>query len=206
LKRGSPVKNDPSKSADTLVNEYLSASKKWREAMTALRDIVLTCALTEELKWGVPCYTHAGNNVVLIHEFKEYCAILFVKGALLQDPRGILVQQTRNTQASRQIRFTDVTEVLKLKAAIKAYVKEAIEIEKAHVKVAFKATEDFALPEELKRRMEGLPALKTAFYALTPGRQRAYLIHFTDAKQAKTREARIEKCLPRILEGIGLND
>ena len=188
------------------VDAYLSRSKKWQEEFEKLRMIILACGLTEELKWGVPCYTFEKRNIVLIHGFKEYCALLFFKGALLNDANGILIQQTKNVQAARQIRFTNVREIVKLKPILKAYIQEAIEAEKAGLKVNFKKTTEFKIPEEFQNKLGELPALKTAFYALTPGRQRAYILHFSQPKQSKTRESRVEKCMRQILNGKGLND
>ena len=178
--------------------------------LAALRALVLEAGLTEECKWGVPCYTFGDDekrgNVVIIHSFKEYCALLFFKGVLLKDPKGILIQQTENVQGARQLRFTDVREIVALKATIKAYLQEAIAVEKAGLKVSMKPTAEFAMPEEVQAKLDASPDLKTAFEALTPGRQRAYLLHFAAAKQSKTREARIEKCTPQILNGKGLLD
>ena len=188
------------------VDAYLSRSKKWQEEFEKLRMIILACGLTEELKWGVPCYTFEKRNIVLMHGFKEYCALLFFKGALLNDAKGILIQQTKNVQAARQIRFTNVREIVKLKPLLKAYIQEAIEAEKAGLKVNFKKTTEFKIPEEFQNKLGELPALKTAFYALTPGRQRAYILHFSQPKQSKTRESRVEKCMRQILNGKGLND
>lgn len=168
--------------------------------------IVLDCQLAEELKWGVPCYTFRNSNIVLIHEFKEYCAFLFFKGALLNDANGILIQQTKNTQAGRQIRFTNVREIVEMETVLKSYIDEAIEVEKAGLKVSFRKTTEFSIPEEFQNKLDKTPALKTAFNALTPGRQRAYLLHFSAPKQSKTRESRIEKCMKQILNGKGLND
>jgi uncharacterized protein YdeI (YjbR/CyaY-like superfamily) len=162
--------------------------------------------LTEELKWGKPCYTIDGGNVLLIHGFKEYCAILFHKGALLKDPKGILVQQTENVQAARQIRFTDVKEIIKLNTVLKSYIRDAIEVEKAGLKVDFKKSTEFVVAEEFQSELDGDSALKAAFEALTPGRQKGYLLYFSGAKQSKTRVARVEKCVPRILDGLGLDD
>jgi uncharacterized protein YdeI (YjbR/CyaY-like superfamily) len=179
---------------------------QWQEEFEKLRMIVLDCGLTEELKWGCPCYTFQKRNIVLMHGFKEYCALLFFKGALLKDAKGILIQQTENVQAARQIRFTNVREIIKLKTIVKAYIKEAIEVEKAGVKVNLKKTAEFKMPEEFQNRLNESPALKRAFAALTPGRRRGYLLHFSAAKQSKTRQARIEKCLQQILDGKGLND
>jgi uncharacterized protein YdeI (YjbR/CyaY-like superfamily) len=178
----------------------------WAAELAALRGLVLDAGLTEECKWGVPCYTINSGNVVIIHSFKEYCALLFFKGALLKDAKGLLIQQTENVQAGRQLRFTDVRDIVKLKTTIKAYLQEAIAVEKAGLKVAMKPTAEFAMPEEFQAKLDESLALKTAFEALTPGRQRAYLLHFAAAKQAKTREARIEKCTPQILSGKGLLD
>jgi len=188
------------------VDAYISKLKQWREETEKLRAIVLACPVTEELKWGVPCYTFDDKNVVLIHGFKEYCAILFVKGALLDDPKGILIQQTENVQSARQVRFTSLQDIVKLQAVLKTYIRAAIEVEKAGLKVARKSTEEFEVAEEFQNKLNKTPALKKAFEALTPGRQRAYLLHFSSAKQSKTRESRIEKCMPLILEGKGLND
>lgn len=178
----------------------------WQAELAALRALVLASGLTEECKWGVPCYTFEGGNVVIIHSFKEYCGLLFFKGALLKDPKGILIQQTENVQAARQLRFTDVRDIVALKATITAYLQEAIAVEKAGLKVSMKPTAEFAMPEEFQAKLDASPALKTAFEALTPGRQRGYLLHFAAAKQSKTREARIEKCTPQILNGKGLLD
>lgn len=168
--------------------------------------IVLDCLLTEELKWGVPCYTFQKNNVLLLHMFKEYCAVLFIKGALLNDANGILIQQSENVQATRQIRFTNVQEIVEMEPILKAYIYEAIEIEKAGLKVNFKPVKEFSIPEEFQHKLDEIPALKTAFDALTPGRQRAYILFFSAPKQAKTRASRIEKCIPQILNGKGLTD
>ena len=188
------------------VDFYFGKDKKWHAETSKLRTIVLGCELTEELKWGVPCYTLEDNNIVLIHTFKEYCALLFFKGALLKDAKGILVQQTKNTQAARQIRFKSVQEIDQMKSVVKTYIAEAIKVEKAGLKVDFKKTEEFAMPEEFQEKLDKQPALKAAFEALTPGRQRGYLLYFSAAKQSKTRVARVEKCLPKILDGKGLDD
>src|SRR5262245_31896160 len=188
------------------VNFFFNKATKWHEEFEKLRMIILDCGLTEELKWGCPCYTFEKRNIVLIHGFKEYCALLFFKGALLKDARGILIQQTENVQAARQIRFTSVREIVKLKAILKAYIKEAIELEKAGLKINYKKTSEFTIPEEFQNKLKEIPALKTAFRALTPGRQRAYLFYFSQPKQSKTRESRVEKCMPDILIGKGLND
>ena len=188
------------------VDFYFTKAKKWQEELVKLRTIVLDCGLNEELKWGTPCYTFGKSNIVLIHVFKEYCALLFFKGALLNDPDGILIQQTKNVQAARQIRFTNVREITKVKANIKAYIYEAIEVEKAGLKVKLKKTAEFTMPEEFKKKLKEMPGLKVAFEALTPGRQRAYKLHFSAPKQSNTREARVEKYTPHILGGKGLND
>jgi uncharacterized protein YdeI (YjbR/CyaY-like superfamily) len=188
------------------VDWYFNKAKKWQAEFKKLRTIILDCQLTEELKWGVPCYTFQKSNVVLIHGFKEYCAILFVKGALLKDAKGILIQQTKNVQAARQIRFTNVREIVKLEPILKAYIHEAIEVEKAGLKVNFKETSEFIIPKEFQNKLDRIPALREAFYALTPGRQRAYLFYFSQPKLSKTRESRVEKCIDRILDGMGLND
>src|SRR5436190_20008696 len=177
---------------------------KWQEEFGKLRKIVLDCGLAEELKWGCPCYTFEKSNIVLIHGFKEYCALLFFKGALLKDADGILIQQTENVQAARQIRFTNVREILRMAPILKAYIYEAKE--KADLKVSYKKTSDFKIPEEFQNKLDELPSLKTAFDALTPGRQRAYLFYFSQPKQSKTRESRVEKCMQPILNGKGLND
>lgn len=188
------------------VDFYFDKEQKWQKEVAQLRMIVLDCGLTEELKWGVPCYTFQQSNIVLIHVFKEYCALLFFKGALLNDANGILVQQTKNTQAARQIRFTSVREIVGMKSVLKAYIFEAIEVEKAGLEVKFKKSEEFAIPEEFQKKLKETPALKTAFDALTPGRQRAYLLYFSQPKQSKTRESRVEKSMQQILNGKGLND
>ena len=188
------------------VDFYFSKAKQWQEELDQLRMIVLDCGLTEELKWGVPCYTFQKSNIVLIHVFKEYCAFLFFKGALLSDANGILIQQTENVQAARQIRFTNVREIVKMKPILKAYIYEAIEVEKAGLKVNLKKTREFNIPEEFQNKLNKNPALKKAFNVLTPGRQRAYLLYFSQPKQSKTRESRFEKCMRQILNGKGLND
>ena len=188
------------------VDFYFSKAKQWQEEFENLRTIILDCGLTEELKWGCPCYTLEKTNIVLIHGFKEYCALLFFKGALLNDAKGILIQQTENVQAARQVRFTSVREIVKLKPVLKAYIHEAIEVEKAGLKVNLKKTKEFDVPEEFQNELNKNPALKKAFNALTPGRQRAYLLYFSQPKQSKTRDARVEKCVQQILNGKGLND
>jgi uncharacterized protein YdeI (YjbR/CyaY-like superfamily) len=188
------------------VDFYFHKEQKWQREMESLRTIILDCQLTEELKWGVPCYTFQGNNIVLIHGFKEFCAILFIKGSLLRDDHGILIQQTKNVQAGRQIRFTNVSEVAEKEAILTAYIIEAIEVEKAGLQVSLKKTEEFSIPEEFQNKLNEMPLLKTAFEALTPGRQRAYLLHFSGPKQSKTRVSRVEKWTQQILNGKGLND
>ncbi len=188
------------------VDFYFEKDKKWQKEQELLREIVLDCGLTEELKWGVPCYMHQKSNIVLIHSFKEYCAFLFFKGALMQDPEGILIQQSKNVQAARQIRFTNAEEIISLKSSLKKYIFEAVEIEKAGLKVDLKKTTEFPVAEEFQQKLDENPKLKTAFEALTPGRQRAYLLHFSQPKKAKTRESRVEKYIPLIFEGKGLND
>ncbi len=188
------------------VDFYFGKAKKWQEELEKLRTITLDCGLTEELKWGVPCYLFRGNNIVLIHVFKEYCALLFFKGALLNDANSILVQQTENVQSARQVRFTNVKEIAGMEPILKAYIYEAIEVEKAGLEVEFKKTIAFIIAEEFQKKLDKTPALKTAFDALTPGRQRAYLLHFSAPKQSKTRELRVEKYVPQILDGKGLND
>ena len=188
------------------VDFFFSKAQKWQEEFEQLRVIILDCGLTEELKWGVPCYVFQKSNIVLIHGFKEYCALLFFKGALLHDPKGILIQQTENVQAARQIRFTGVREVVKMASVLKAYIYEAIEVEKAGLRVKLKKTTAFPVAEEFQQKLNKTPALKAAFEALTPGRQRAYLLYFSAPKQSKTRESRVEKCMKQILHGKGLND
>ena len=188
------------------VDFYFNDAQKWQAEIAQLRTIVLDCELTEALKWGCPCYTLDKSNIVLIHVFKDYCAFLFFKGALLPDPNGILVQQTENVQAARQIRFTSVDEIVVLASVLKAYIAEAIAVEKAGLQVNFKKASEFNMPEEFINKLEEVPGLQDAFDALTPGRQRAYLLHFSAPKQAKTREARIEKYLEKILSGKGLDD
>jgi uncharacterized protein YdeI (YjbR/CyaY-like superfamily) len=191
---------------NTKVDFYFDKAGKWQEAIEKLRKIVLSCGLTEELKWGCPCYMQGKSNIVLIHVFKEYCALLFFKGALLNDPDGILIQQTENVQAARQIRFTDAKQVTKQAAVLKTYIQEAIRIEKAGLKVELKKPAEFAMADEFRAKLDNDRNLEKAFEALTPGRQRAYLLHFSSAKQAKTREARVEKAIPQILDGKGLDD
>jgi len=188
------------------VDWYFKQAGKWREAAEKLRTIVLGCPVTEELKWGKPCYTFQESNIVLIHGFKDYCALLFFKGALLKDLKGILVQQTENVQAARQIRFINVRQIVEMKPILESYIKESIQIERAGLEVSYKKTSEFAIPEEFQNRLAESPALKKAFGALTPGRQRGYLLYFSGAKQPTTREARVEKCVDQILNGKGLNE
>lgn len=188
------------------VDEYLGKANKWKKEYEKLRNIVLDCELNEDFKWMHPCYTFQNKNIVLIHGFKEYCALLFVKGALLHDARGILIQQTENVQAGRQIRFTDVEEIIAMETILKAYINEAIEIEKSGVEVEFKKNTEFIIPEEFQTKFAEIPALKPAFEALTPGRQRAYILYFSAPKQSKTRTSRVEKYMQQILGGKGLND
>jgi len=188
------------------VDFYFNKEKKWQQEIELLRTIVLDCGLDEELKWGCPCYTYHKDNIVLIHVFKGYCALLFMKGALLTDTHGILIQQTANVQSARQIRFTTIEEIVKLASVLKAYIYEAIEIEKAGLKVEFKKAEEFTIAEEFQIHLDHNPTLKTAFEALTPGRQKGYYLYFAAPKQSKTREARIEKYIPQIMIGKGLDD
>lgn len=188
------------------VDWFFSKDTKWQKEYEKLRTIILDCGLIEELKWGCPCYTFQDTNIVLIHGFKEYCALLFFKGALLNDTNGILIQQTENVQAARQVRFTNVREIVKMERIVKAYIYEAIEVEKAGLKAPLKKTKEFSIPEEFQNKLDKKPSLKTAFEALTPGRQRGYLLYFSSAKQSKTRESRIEKYIPQILKGKGLED
>lgn len=188
------------------VDWFFEKETKWQKEYQELRTIVLGCGLSEELKWGVPCYTYQKSNIVLIHGFKEYCALLFHKGVLLKDPNGLLIQQTKNVQSARQIRFTNMQEIFELKSVIKAYIFEAIEVEKAGLEVKMKKTSEFKMPEEFKSALDDNFDLKSAFESLTPGRQRGYLLYFSQPKQSKTRESRIEKYTPKILNGEGLND
>jgi uncharacterized protein YdeI (YjbR/CyaY-like superfamily) len=188
------------------VNWFFDKDTPWKESYEKLRSVVLDCGLTEELKWGCPCYTINKKNVVLIHGFKEYCALLFHKGALLKDKAGILIQQTENVQSARQIRFKGVHDVVKLERSLRTYIHEAVEVEKAGLKVALKKPSGFRMPEEFALKLKSLPALKKAFHALSPGRQRGYLLYFSAAKQSKTRVARIEKNVDRIMAGKGLDD
>jgi uncharacterized protein YdeI (YjbR/CyaY-like superfamily) len=188
------------------VDGYLQKAKKSQEESKKLRTIILACGLTEELKWGKPCYTFQNSNIIIIQGFKEFCALLFCKGALLKDPNGILIQQTENVQAARQIRFTNVREIVEMEPVLKAYIQEALEVEKAGLKVNYKKTSEFAVPEEFQRKLDEIPALKAAFNSLTPGRQRGYILYFSAPKQSKTRESRVEKCMQQILNGKGLDD
>ena len=188
------------------VDFYFSKAQKWQKELEKLRMIILDCKLTEELKWGVPCYKFQNSNIVLIHVFKEYCALLFFKGALLNDANGILIQQTKNVQAGRQVRFTNVREIVERETMLKAYICEAIEVEKAGLKVNYRKTTEFVIPEEAQNKLDELPALKAAFAALTLGRQRGYFLYISAPKQSKTRASRVEKCLQQILDGKGLND
>jgi len=188
------------------VDFFFTKAKRWKQEFEKLRTIVLDCVLTEELKWGKPCYSFQNSNVVLIHGFKEYCALLFMKGALLKDAKGILIQQTENVQAARQIRFTNLREIVEKETILKAYIKEAIKKEKAGLEVTYKKTSEFSMPEEFQTQLKSIPALKKAFAALTPGRQRGYLLYFSAPKQSKTRAARVEKSIPQILDGKGLDD
>ncbi|QCR33392.1 YdeI family protein [Lysinibacillus sp. SGAir0095] len=193
--------------SDPKVVEFLSKPSKWKKEYEKLRNIIVECdELTEEFKWMHPCYTHENKNIVLIHGFKEYCALLFHKGALLKDPHGILIQQTENVQAARQIRFTNIDQIIELEAVLKEYILQAIEVEKSGMEIEFKKTTEYTIPEEFQIKLDEIPELKAAFEELTPGRQRAYLLHFSTPKQSKTRVARIDKCIPQILEGKGLND
>ncbi|OPH00080.1 hypothetical protein B2I21_03665 [Chryseobacterium mucoviscidosis] len=188
------------------VDGYLNKAKKWKEESVKLREIILDCDLTEDFKWMHPCYTLENKNVVIIHGFKEYCALLFHKGALLKDKQGILVQQTENVQSARQIRFTNIQQIVEMENILKEYVHEAIEVEKAGLKVTLKQHTDYDVPEEFQHQLDESPALKEAFEALTPGRQRAYLFYFSQPKQSKTRVSRVEKYTQQILDGKGLND
>ena len=189
-----------------VVDRFLDRAKKWQQEMKLLREICLDCGLTEEFKWMHPCYTFQGKNVVLIHGFKEYCALLFHKGVLLKDTNNILIQQTENVQSARQIRFTSLQEIIDLKSTIKAYIFEAMEVEKAGLEVPMKKTSEFKIPDEFKVALDNDPDLKAAFQGLTPGRQRGYLLYFSQAKQSTTRTSRVEKYIPKILQGKGLND
>ncbi|MBY0215159.1 YdeI family protein [Paenibacillus illinoisensis] len=191
---------------NTKIDPYFNKLKNWKEEFELLREIVLDCGLTEEFKWMHPCYTLDGKNIVLIHGFKEYCALLFHKGALLKDPHGILIQQTENVQAARQLRFTNAQTIQEMQLIIQDYIEEAVQIEKAGLQVELKKHDEYTVPEELANKFVEIPDLKTAFEGLTPGRQRAYIMHFSSPKQSKTRESRVEKYIPHILDGKGLND
>jgi uncharacterized protein YdeI (YjbR/CyaY-like superfamily) len=188
------------------VDWFFEKASKWQQEYKQLRTIILDCGLVEELKWGCPCYTFQKKNIIVIHGFKEYCAVLFFKGALLKDPKGILIRQTENVQLPRQVRFTNTKEIVKLAPTLKAYIFEAIEAEKAGLKVELKKTSEYKIPEEFQHKLKEMPALKKAFYSLTPGRQRGYLYYFAQAKLSKTREARVEKYIPQILKGKGMDD
>jgi uncharacterized protein YdeI (YjbR/CyaY-like superfamily) len=187
------------------VDEFLSKDKKWQKELEKLRMIILDCQLTEELKWGKPCYTFQESNIVILYGFKEYCALGFFKGVLLNDANGILIKPGENSQAVRQIRFTNAREIVEMEPILKAYIYEAIEVERAGLKVDFKEKTELVFPEEFQKKLDEIPALKTAFDALTPGRQRAYILYFSAPKQSKTRESRVEKCMQQILNGKGLN-
>jgi|SRR5689334_8362 len=188
------------------VDWFFDKDTNWQKEYAKLRTIILDCGLTEELKWGCPCYTFENRNIILIHGFKEYCAVLFFKGALLSDPEGILIQQTENVQSARQVRFTNVREIAKMERMLKTYIYEAIEVERAGLQVKLKKTKDFKIPEEFQQKLDKMPALRKAFNALTPGRQKGYIFYFSQAKQSKTRTARVEKYLKHILSGKGLED
>lgn len=188
------------------VDEFLQKEKKWQEEFEKLRMINLDCGLIEELKWRLPCYTSQGRNIAIIQNFKEYCALMFFKGALLKDPNSVLVKPGENSQAQRQIRFTKVGEIVEMESILKDYIQEAIKVEQEGLEVKLKKTTDFTIPEELQTKFDEVSGLKTAFEALTPGRQRAYILHFSGAKQSKTRESRVEKYIEQILNGKGLND
>lgn len=194
------------KALNAKVDAYMDKPGQWRDAYIKLRAIALDSGLTEDYKWGHPCYTLDGQNVVLIHGFKDYCALLFFKGALMQDAEGILIQQTENVQAGRQLRFTSAEQIAKMASTVKAYIREGIKVERSGLQIEFKKTAEFAMPEEFLNRLEESPELQEAFAALTPGRQRGYLLHFSSAKQAKTRESRVSLCIPNILKGKGLDD
>ena len=188
------------------VDAFLKSATRWRKEMSELRKIILDCGLAEDLKWGKPCYTFQDRNVIVVQPFKEYCALLFCKGALLKDPNKVLIQQTENVQAARQIRFRNFQEIVDQESVLKAYIKEAVDAERAGLEVQYKKTSEFKMPEEFQVKLDKNAKLKTAFNALTPGRQRGYLLYFSGAKQSTTREARVEKFIPRILKGKGLDD
>ncbi len=198
--------NSCMKNTNPKVDWFFNKASKWQKEYEQLRRIALDCGLKEELKWGCPCYTFENANIVLIHGFKEYCALLIFKGVLLKDPKGILIQQTKNVQSGRQIRFAGNSEIVSQKAVIKSYIREAIEVEKAGLKIQFKTTSEYGIPEELEEKLKNNPSLKKAFYKLTPGRQRAYIYYFSQPKLSATRAARIEKYIPQILNGLGIND
>jgi len=206
LLRGIFMNQGIEKGGNPQVDRYLAGVKKWREELVALREIMLDCQLTEALKWGKPCYVFGENNIVILQGFKAFCAVLFTKGALLRDREGVLKKPGPNTQSARRIPFTNVDEINAMAATLKTYLREAVEVEKQGLKVAFKKPSEFEIPEELQNKLDAMPPLKTAFEALTPGRQRGYLLHFSSAKQSKTRVSRIEKCIPAILEGKGFHD
>jgi len=191
---------------DKRVNVFLKRAKQWKEEFHLVREIVMECDLEEDYKWMHPCYTYKGKNIVLIHGFKEYCALLFHKGALLKDPKGILIQQTQNVQSARQIRFTNTEQIIKLKSVIKQYIKQAVEIEKSGKKIEMKKVADYPIPKEFQQVLNDDKELNKAFYALTPGRQKGYLFYLNQAKQSKTRQARIEKYYQKILDGKGIDD
>jgi len=188
------------------VDFYFKKAEKWQKELNKLRTIILDCHLTEELKWGVPCYTYENSNIVLIHAFKDYCAVLFMKGVMLKDPKGILIQQTENVQVARQVRFTSLKEIEQLASTLKKYIFEAVELEESGVKAPLKTVAEFTMPEEFQAELDRNPALRAAFYELTPGRQRGYLLHFAAPKQSKTRVSRVEKYIAHILDGKGLDD
>lgn len=194
------------KKTNATVDVIIKSAKTWQKEMKELRRIVLDCGLTEELKWGWPCYTSEDRNIVLIHAFKEYCALLFFKGALLKDAKGLLVQQTKNTQSARQLRFESLEEIRTRETTTKSYIKEAVKVERAGLKVKLKKTSEYAIPDEFQSRLLENHALRTAFNGLTPGRQRGYILHFSSAKQSATRASRVEKAIPKILDGMGLDD
>ena len=188
------------------VDAYLSKATEWKKELTKLVTLLRGCGLTEELKWGKPCYSHEGGNVVLTVPFKDTCALILPKGALLKDPKKILIQPTENSQSMRQIRFTSLRQIEEMEGTLKAYIREAIDVEKSGLEITYKKTSEFAVPDEFQAKLAEMPKLKAAFEALTPGRQRAYLLYFAGAKQSKTRTARVEKCMPQILKGKGLDD
>ena len=194
------------KNTNPKVDEYLENAQTWRKEMEKLRKILLGCELVEELKWGKPCYSFQDGNVAILQGFKDACALMFFKGALLKDPDGILERPGANSQAARRIMFTSVKQITAMESSLKGYIQQAIEVEKAGLKVKLKDVQEFAIPDEFQHKLDKMPALKKAFEALTPGRQKGYLLHFAGAKQAKTRASRIEQCTPQILAGKGLHD